>query len=144
MSANEDDHARMVLKRLPALQRPCDLDLLVFFAQHSRTLMSSEQLAQLLGYKLNEIARSLDALIAAGFLTRTQSPARPARMYVFATGGTNGGSLSAIVEFASTREGRLALRGALTGSPAGRTDGLAAQAEGDLGTDRKNNRWRKP
>ena len=109
-----------------------------------RTLMSSEQLARLLGYPIKEIARSLDALIAAGLLTRTQNPVRPARMYVFMADCANGGSLSAVVERASTREGRLALRGALAGSPAGRTDGLAAQAEGELGTGRKNNRWRKP
>ena len=144
MNANADDPARTLLERLPALQRPCDLDLLVFFAQHMRTLMSSEQLARLLGYPITEIARSLDALIAAGLLTRTQNPVRPARMYVFTTGGANGGALSAVVACASTREGRLALRGGLTYSPAGRTDGLAAQAEDDLGTDRKNNRWRKP
>jgi hypothetical protein len=129
MSANEDDLARTLLKCLPALQRPCDLDLLVFSAKHPRTLMSNEQLAQLLGYQLNEIARSLDALLAADFLRRTQNPARLARMYVFAAGGTNGGSLQAVVEFASTREGRLALRRALTHSPAGGRDGLATQAE---------------
>ena len=148
MNANDDDPARALLERLPALQRPCDLDLLVFFAQHMRTLMSSEQLARLLGYPIKEVARSLDALIAAGLLTRTQNPVRPARMYVFTTGGANGGSLSAVVEYAATRKGRLALRAALraalTGAPAGRTDGPAAHAEGDLGTDRTNNRWRKP
>jgi len=107
---------------------------LAFFAKHPRTLMSSEQLARLVGYQLKEIARSLDVLLAAGFLTRTQNPARLAGMYVFATGGTNGGSLPAVVELASTREGRLALRRALTHSPAGRTDGLAAQAGDDPGT----------
>ena len=131
MSAIDDDRARTLLERLPALQRPCDLDLLVFFAQHMRTLMSSEQLARLLGYPITEIARSLDALIAAGLLTRTQNPVRPARMYVFTTGGANGGSLSAVVERAATREGRLALRRALTGSPARRPDGPASQAKND-------------
>ena len=127
------DHARTLLDRVPALQRPCDLDLLVFFARHPRTLMASEQFARLLGYQRNEIARSLDVLLAAGLLTRTQNPTRPARMYMFATGGTNSGSLPAVVEFASTREGRLALRRALTRSPAGGTDGLATQA-GDKAT----------
>ena len=134
MSENEDDPARALLKRLPALQRPCDLDLLVFFAKHPRTLMSSEELARLLGYQLEEIARSLDVLLAAGFLTRTPTVARLARMYVFTTGGTDGGSLPAVVELASTRDGRLALRRALTHSPAGRTDGLATQAGDDPGT----------
>lgn len=143
MSATDDDPARTLLERLPALRRPCDLDLLVFFAQHPRTLMSSEQLARLLGYPLKEIARSLDALIAADFLRRTQTPRHPARMYVFTTGGANGGSLSAVVELASTREGRLALRRALTLSSEGRTDGLASRAEDDRGTGRMNNGGRK-
>lgn len=119
------DQALTLLNRVPTLQRPCDLDLLVFFAKHPRTLMASEQLARLLGYQLNEIARSLDVLIEAGLLTRTQNPIRPARMYVFATDGRNAGWLSAFVELASTREGRLALRLALTHWPAGRTEDLA-------------------
>ena len=134
MSANEEDPARTLLKRLPALQRPCDLDLLVFFARHPRTLISREQLARLLGYQLEEIARSLGVLLAAGFLTRTETVAQLARMYVFTTGGTDSGSLPAVVELASTRDGRLALRRALTHSPAGRTDGLAAHAGDDPGT----------
>jgi hypothetical protein len=125
MSASKDDQARTLLNRIPALQRPCDLDLLVFFAKHPRILMSSEQLAQLLGYQLNEVARSLEALLAARFVTRTQNPARLTRLYAFVTDGTNGGLLLEVVEFASTREGRLALRRALTLSPSGGTDGLA-------------------
>ena len=143
MSAIDENRARTLLERLPAIQRLCDLDLLMFFAQHLRTLMSSERLALLLGYPIKEIARSLDALIAADLLTRTQNPVGPARMYVFAPNGANGESLSAVVESASTREGRLALRGALTRSPAGPTDGLAAPAKDTPGT-RPNNRWRKP
>ena len=117
------DHAHTLLARIPALQRPCDLDLLVFFAKHPRTLLTSEHLARLLGYQLKEIAQSLDVLLGAGFLTRTQDLARPARMYVFAPGVANGESLPAIVAFASTREGRLALRRAVTHSGAARSDG---------------------
>lgn len=126
MNGHTDEQARALLKCVPALQHPCDLDLLVFFAKHPRALMSSEQLAQLLGYPLSEIARSLDALLAAGLLTRTQHPARLARLYVFVTGGTNGGSLQAVVDCASTRKGRLALRRALPNSQAGGPDGRAA------------------
>lgn len=111
------DHARTLLKGIPAVQHPCDLDLLVFFAKHPRTLLSSQQLARILGYELNEIARSRDALIAAGLVTRTQDRTRSARMYVFAIEGTNIESLPAVVELASTRPGRLALRQALALSP---------------------------
>ena len=116
------DDARTLLTRIQAIQGSCDLDLLVFFAKHQRTLLTSEHLARLLGYPLTEIARSLDVLLGAGFLTRTQNPTYPSKMYVFTTGGTNGGALSALVALASTREGRLALRHAVTHSTAGRTD----------------------
>jgi hypothetical protein len=114
------DHARALLNGIPALRCPCDLDLLVFFAKHSRTLLSSEQLARLLGYELTEIARSLSVLVAAGYLTRSQKQNRvsPARMYVFSTDAMDAGPLSAIVRFASSRDGRLALRLALASSPA--------------------------
>ena len=117
------DDARTLLTPLPALQCPCDLDLLVFFAKHHRTLLTSEHLARLLGYPLKEIAQSLDVLLGAGFLTRTQNPTHPSRMYVFAPDSTHVGALSALVARASTREGRLALRRAVTHSTAGRTDG---------------------
>ena len=117
------DYAHTLLARIPALQRPCDLDLLVFFARHPRTLLTSERLARLLGYQLKEIAQSLEVLLGAGFLTRTQDPARPARMYVFAPGVSNGESLPTIVEFASTRQGRLALRRAVTHPRGVRSDG---------------------
>jgi hypothetical protein len=114
------DHARELLNGIPTLRRPCDLDLLVFFAKHSRTLLSSEQLARLLGYELDEIARSLDVLVAAGYLTRSQKQnrTRPVQLYVFSTDAMNGGPPPAIVRLASSPEGRLALRLALMPPPA--------------------------
>jgi hypothetical protein len=121
------DPAQTLLNHIPGLQRPCELDLFVFFAKHPRTLMTSEQLARLLGYQLNEMARSLDVLLAAGLLTRTQNPLRAARMYVFAVDGATDGWPSELVQLASTREGRLALRRALTDAAAGPTDRLPAQ-----------------
>jgi len=117
------DDTRTLLTRTPAIQSPCDLDLLVFFAKHQRTLLTSEHLARLLGYPLKEIAQSLDVLLGAGFLTRTQNPTHSSRMYVFTPDNPNGGALSALVALASTREGRLALRRAVTHSTAGRTGG---------------------
>jgi hypothetical protein len=112
-SKTDIDNARTLLSRIPALQRPCDLDLLVFFARHWRALLSTEQLARLLGYPLKEIARSRDALVAAGFLTRAQDKSRPERMYVFEPEGMADSPLEAIVSFASTPDGRLSLRRAL-------------------------------
>ena len=72
-----------------------------------------------MGYPLNEIAQSLDVLLEAGLLTRTQNKARTARMYVFSTDGTKDERLVTFVARASTREGRLALRQALMQSPSG-------------------------
>ena len=121
--------ARMLLDHIPALQRPCDLDLLVFFARHWRAFLSSEQLARLLGYPLKDIARSRDVLVAAGLLTRVQDPTRAERMYFFEPEGMSGEALTAIVTLASTPRGRLTLRRALTSDPATGKNNLPAQAE---------------
>jgi hypothetical protein len=103
-----------VLDRIGLLRHPCDLDLLVFFARHPRTLITSEQLAAWLGYELKQIADSLEILLEGGLLTRTQNPSHAARMYVFAVGGTTGGWLPSLLELASTRHGRLAAIRALS------------------------------
>ena len=109
------DQARTLLSRIPAaIQHSCDLDLLVFFAKHPRTLMPSEDIARLLGYELKDVAKSLEVLLEAGLLTRTQNTTRARRLYVFETGGTNSAWLPAFVEFACTRQGRMDLRRALT------------------------------
>ena len=107
------DEANRLLDRIGGLTHPCDLDLLLFFARHPRTLVTSEQLATWLGYELKQIAASLEVLLDNGILTRSQSPAHAARMYVLVTGGTSGGWLPALLPFASTRAGRLAMREAL-------------------------------
>jgi hypothetical protein len=123
------DRARELLAQVPALQHPCDLDLFMFFAKHPRTLIASEQLARMLGYQLKEIARSLDILLAAGMLARTQHPSRLARMYVFAKVDTDERWLRELVELASSREGRLTLRRALTHVRAG--DAISASPHDD-------------
>jgi hypothetical protein len=112
------EDARRLLDRIGVLQHPCDIDLLIFFVRHPRSLLASEALASFLGYELKEIADSLETMLAAGLLTRAQTPAHAARLYVFAIddtrGGTNGEWLSALLNVASTREGRLALRAAVS------------------------------
>jgi hypothetical protein len=116
------DNVRELLERIGVFRHPCDVDLLVFFARHPRTLMPSEQLAAFLGYDHGQVAQSLDVLIEANFLERTPNPTHPARLYVFAVTGTSGGWLPALLRHAATRDGRLAIRRALAvrGS-AGRT-----------------------
>lgn len=120
---------RRLLDRIGVLRHPCDLDLLVFFVRHPRTLIASEQLAAFLGYELKQISDSLDVLLEAGLLTRTPNPTHAARMYVFAIGGTNGGGLPELLELASTREGRLILRREMTRRAPEETHGPAARAD---------------
>jgi hypothetical protein len=103
-----------LLDRIGLLRHPCDLDLLLFFARHPRTLITSEQLAVWLGYELKQIADSLEILLDGGLLTRTQNPTHAARMYVFSVGGTPGGWLPSLLKLASTRQGRLAAIQALS------------------------------
>ena len=105
--------ARGVLLRL-GVRHACDLDLLIFFARHPRTLLSSESLASFLGYDLKDIAESLDVLMAAGLLTRAQSPSHAARLYQFAATDTHGDWLPTLLKLLSTRSGRLAVREGLT------------------------------
>ena len=110
---------RDLLDRIGFVGRPCDLDLLLFFHRHRRAVLTSERLALYVGYELAEVARSLDALIGAGLLTRVQRPSGVARMYVLSVGGPPGGWLDALLRLASTREGRLAVLAALSRARAG-------------------------
>jgi hypothetical protein len=128
----DDEEAYRVVARVDVLRHRADLDLLVFFARHPRALLTSEQLAAYLGYDLPQIADSLDTLLNAQLLTRTQNRNHAARLYVFAHEGRTDGWLPGLLKLASTREGRLALRAAIPerasmgasdseGSPQGRT-----------------------
>ena len=104
------DNVERLLDQIGVLRHPCDLDLLLFFARHPRTLLTSEQLATWVGYGSKRIAESLEILLAARFLTRTQNPTHAARMYVFDISGTTGGWLPPLLELTSTREGLLSMK----------------------------------
>ena len=101
--------ARDALREL-GVRHACDLDLLIFFARHPRTLLSSESLASFLGYDLKDIAESLDVLMSARLLTRAQSPSHAARLYVFAGNNNHGDWLPSLLDLVATRSGRLAVR----------------------------------
>ena len=113
---NLEADARRLVAEIDVLRQPCDLDLLMFFTRHPRTLLASDQLAAFLGYGVKQIARSLDLLLEAGFLTQTPNPKHAARLYVFAGEGP-GGWLPALLEVASTRQGRLEIIWALRQRP---------------------------
>ena len=108
----KDEEARCLLGRIGMLRDRCDLDLLLFFVRHPRVLLSSDKIAALLGYTVKQLGDSLEALVTANLLSRTQKPSGVARLYVFADGDAPDW-LSSLGELASTREGQLALRSAL-------------------------------
>ena len=95
-----------MLGRVRGIRHACDLDLLLFFYRHPRALLTGERLVTVLGYDGAQVAKSLDGLIEAGLLTRSQNPSHAARLYVLELGGVHGGPLSALLEIAATREGR--------------------------------------
>ena len=124
-------HIRRLLDQIEVLRDPCDLDLLVFFVRHPRVLLTSDQIAAFLGYDVKRLGEALEALVTAGLLTRMQRPTGVARMYVFAIGGAHGGWLPSLVELASTREGRLAMRETLLDLRNEQTPGPVARRERD-------------
>jgi hypothetical protein len=96
-----------LLGSIGVLRDPCDLDLLLFFHRHPRSILTSDRLAAYVGYDLNQLARSLDLLTDAGLLARSQHHTHAARLYVLKTPQT--GWLTSVIEIASTREGRQTL-----------------------------------
>lgn len=108
----QHEQVHCLLDRVAVLRDPCDLDLLLFFVRHPRALLSSDQIAALLGYPVKRLGDSLDVLVTSNLLSRTQKPNGVARLYVFAD-RVAPDWLSSLVGLASTRAGRLALRNAL-------------------------------
>lgn len=84
-------------------------------------MLTSELLARFVGYDMKEVARSLDAFIDAGILTRAQNPVHAARLYTLASAGAHGGWLPSLIQIASSRDGRRAVIAALNGTPVDRT-----------------------
>jgi hypothetical protein len=108
--SNENrEEARRVIERAGVLRRAADLDLLLFFGRHPRTLLSSDQIATFLGYEITQIAESLELLLDAGIVKRTQNPTHAARLYVLTPGHESGGWLPGLLQLAGSRQGRLAL-----------------------------------
>lgn len=94
----------------------CDLDLLLFFARHSHSLLTTEQIATFVGYGLSAVTEALEHLQAAGLVGGFRDRAAEVDMYMLTVGdrGSRSGlSLSSVLELASTRDGRLAIIDAL-------------------------------
>ena len=98
---------KRLLAQTPIIQNACDLDLLVFLHRHPRTLLTSEQVAAFVGYNIKQIAEALEGFIQAGLLERTsQQGTHAARMFLLQVEGPHAGGLSALLQLASSREGR--------------------------------------
>lgn len=118
------------LDQIDIIRNPSDLDLLLFFVRHRRALLTSDYLASLLGYDSKQIGQSLEVLLGAGLLKRTQNPALTSRLYVLTPAGPGGGWLPELLRFASTRAGRLALIEALPARSSGaESEGLASKRD---------------
>ena len=126
-----DEHANRLIERIGVLRHPCDLDLLIFFARHPRSLLPSEHLAIAVGYGLKEVAASLDLLVDAQLVTRTQTQRHAARMYVFAADAPDRGWFPDLMKMASTRDGRLAMVFALRRRSSEGTGGPKEHSESD-------------
>jgi hypothetical protein len=106
---DQDEDVRRLLDRIDVLRHPSDLDLLIFFARHPRSLLASGQLAAFLGYGVTEVAASLDLLQEAALITRTPNPSHAARLYVFTVDGQVSDCWPELLTLASTRQGRVAM-----------------------------------
>lgn len=121
----QSSEIRRLLTQASVIQSSCDLDLLVFLHRHPRTLLTSEQVAGFVGYPLKNIAQALDTFIEAGLLARTaQQSAHAARMFLLLLDGPQGGGVEALLQLASTRQGRHAVLEALDGNDSGTTQQL--------------------
>lgn len=97
---------RSLVNGLGGIRHPCDVDLLLFFYRHPRALLTADSLVSYLGHDHDRVAKSLDGLIAAGLLTRSQNPSRSARLYQVNLDGHPDGQLASFLKIASARQGR--------------------------------------
>lgn len=96
-----------MLERIPGVRRPCDLDVLIFFYRHPRALLTSEKIVGHVGHEREAVATSIEGLIEAGLLSRSQNPSHAARLYVLELDALPGGLLSSFLKVVATREGRI-------------------------------------
>ena len=102
----DEEEIERLLARTSVIRNGCDLDLLVFFYRHPRTLLTSEQIAAFVGRDMKQVAESLDGLIAAGFVERLHNPTHAARLYLLAVHGPEDKVLKTLLALATTRQGR--------------------------------------
>lgn len=111
----EHEQIRAWLVTTGAVRSACDLDLLRFFTRHSSAMLTTDQIANFVGYSRSEIDEALEHLLSGGLVTRLRGRAADVDLYVMevSAGGSSSASLSSLLELASTRDGRLTVIDAL-------------------------------
>jgi hypothetical protein len=102
----EQHEAKRLLAGAPVIRGACELDLLGFLYRHPHILLTSEQLAVFVGYKMKQVAKSIEVFVEAGILGRTKNPLHAARMYSLILDGQQGDGLTALLGLAGTKYGR--------------------------------------
>ena len=106
-SHSSPEELKRQLARAAVIRNACELDLLTFLHRHPRSLLTSEQLAGLVGYNIKDIAKALDGFIDAGLVGRTaQRSLHAARLFLLLLDGPRGGPLRPLLELATTSTGR--------------------------------------
>jgi hypothetical protein len=106
INARTQKEIQRLFARAPAIAGACELDLLVFFYRHPRSLLTNEQLALLVGYDIKEISQAIESFIESGLLERTQNAMHAARLYVLLLEAPQNGGLKQLLALASTHQGR--------------------------------------
>jgi DNA-binding MarR family transcriptional regulator len=106
INARTQKQIQRLLASAPAIAGACELDLLMFFYRHPRSLLTNEQLAILVGYDTKEIAQAIESFIEGGLLERTQNSMHAARLYVLLLEDPQNGGLKQLLALASTHQGR--------------------------------------
>lgn len=120
----DSSEIRRLLAATSLIRNGCDLDLLVFFYRHPRTLLTSEQIAAFVGRDIKVVAEALDRFIDAGFMERLHNPTHATRMYLLVVHGPEGKGLQRLLELASTRPGRHEILAILNSRNEPRTEDL--------------------
>ena len=110
---------RAMLDRIRGIRHACDLDLLLFFYRHPRALLTGEQIVAYMGQDRERVAKSIEGLIEAGLLTRSQNPSHSSRLYVLEMDAVPDGGLASFLKIAATRQGRMEIRRLLDTGPGG-------------------------
>ncbi|HEY6346684.1 MAG TPA: hypothetical protein VIY49_34780 [Bryobacteraceae bacterium] len=128
INARTQKEIQRLLAQSPLIAGACELDLLVFFYRHPRSLLTNEQLAVLVGYDTKEIAQAIESFIEGGLLERTQNAMHAARLYVLLLEPPQNGGLKLLLALASTHQGRAEIFQALVpGRPSAGSDPGQAQ-----------------